>query len=109
MILIEIINDKKVWVYDKEESLLEVEKSLTSLLSNFDVNTEAMVQKLHQAREREVICFKFQTYKWTENEFSLHITMPSVEMQNCLISLYVKLKHWITEQFCIVLLQHTFD
>ena len=63
MILIEIINDKKVWVYDKEESLLEVEKSLTSLLSNFDVNTEAMVQKLHQAREREVICFKFQTYK----------------------------------------------
>ena len=44
-------------MFDKEESLLEIEKSLTSLLSEFDGNTEVMVQKLHQAREREVICF----------------------------------------------------
>ena len=67
MTLIEIINDRKVWVFDKEESLLEVEKSLTSLLSEYDGNTEVMVQKLHQAREREVICFN---HKLTENEFS---------------------------------------
>ena len=52
--LIEIINDKKIWVFDKEESLLEVEKSLTSLLSGFDSSTEEMVQTLHHTRDKQV-------------------------------------------------------
>ena len=54
MALIEKINDKKVWVFDKEESLLEVEKSLTGTLSEFDSKTEEMVQQLHQARDKQV-------------------------------------------------------
>ena len=55
--LIEIINDKKIWVFDKEESLLEVEKSLTSLLSGFDSSTEEMVQTLHHTRDKQVSLF----------------------------------------------------
>ena len=55
MALIELINDKKVRIFDKEESLLEVEKLLTRLLSEYDGNTEEMVQKLHQARDKQVL------------------------------------------------------
>ena len=55
MALIDLINDKKVRVFDKEESLLGVEKLLTRLLSEFDGNTEEMVQKLHQARDKQVL------------------------------------------------------
>ena len=52
--LIEKINEKKVWVFDKEEGLLEVEKTLTKTLSEFDNKTEEMVEKLHQARDTQV-------------------------------------------------------
>ena len=63
MALIELINDKKVRIFDKEESLLEVEKLLTRLLSEYDGNTEEMVQKLHQARDKQVL-FDKSSIRW---------------------------------------------
>ena len=54
MALIKKINDKKVWVFDKEESLLGIEKSLTRTISEFDSKTEEMVEQLHQARNKQV-------------------------------------------------------
>lgn len=48
------INDKKLWVFDKEEHLLGIVKQLTRILSDWDGDTEASVIKLHEARDRHV-------------------------------------------------------
>lgn len=52
--LIEIINDKKFWIFDKEESFLDIEKALTNKLSEFDGKADEMVDKLHAARDKQV-------------------------------------------------------
>ena len=49
--LTEMVNEKKVWIYDKEERLLGMSKLLTTILSDWDVETQCMVKKLRQARD----------------------------------------------------------
>ena len=49
--LTEMVNVKKVWIYDKEERLLGLAKLLTIVLSDWDAETRCMVKKLRQARD----------------------------------------------------------
>ena len=52
--LTEIVNEKKVWIYDKEEHLLGMSKQLTAIISDWDTETEQMIEKLHKARDVQV-------------------------------------------------------
>ena len=53
--LMEMVNEKKVWIFDKEECLLGMSKQLATIISDWDTQTDQMVQQLHQARDRQVI------------------------------------------------------
>ena len=53
--LTEIVNEKKVWIYDKEEHLLGMSKQLTAIISDWDTETQHMIEKLHKARDEQVI------------------------------------------------------
>ena len=48
------VNEKKVWIYDKEEHLLGMSKQLTAIVSDWDTETQQMIEKLHQARDHQV-------------------------------------------------------
>ena len=52
--LTEIVNEKKVWIYDKEEHLLGMSKQQTAIISDWDTETQQMIEKLHQARDQQV-------------------------------------------------------
>ena len=52
---IKLINDMKLWIFDKEECLLGLVKQLTIILSNWDNETEEMITELHSARDKQVI------------------------------------------------------
>ena len=54
-LLIEKIADKKVTIFDKEESLLGLVKQFTRLLSDWDNDTAEMIKLLHGARDKQVI------------------------------------------------------
>ena len=51
---IKLINDMKLWIFDKEECLLGLVKQLTRILSDWDNETEEMITKLHTARDKQV-------------------------------------------------------
>ena len=51
---IELINEMKLWIFDKEECLLGLVKQLTRILSDWDNETEEMITKLHTARDKQV-------------------------------------------------------
>ena len=51
---IELINEMKLWIFDKEECLLGLVKQLTRILSDWDRDTEEMITKLHNARDKQV-------------------------------------------------------
>ena len=93
MALIELINDKKVRIFDKEESLLEVEKLLTRLLSEYDNNTEEMVQKLHQARDKQVCLINLRfvghmnLYRISTAFKSLKSGNKSGNLKSCLLTI----------------------
>ena len=53
--LTEIVNEKKVWIYDKEEHLLGMSKQLTAIISDWDTETQQMIEKLHKARDVQVL------------------------------------------------------
>ena len=55
--LTDLVNEKKVWIYDKEEHLLGMSKQLTAIISDWDTETQQMIDKLHQARDEHVIHF----------------------------------------------------
>ena len=48
------VNEKKVWIYDKEEHLLGMSKQLTAIISDWDTETQQMIEKLHRARDKQV-------------------------------------------------------
>ena len=52
--LTEMVNEKKVWIFDKEECLLGMSKQLATIISDWDTETNQMIQQLHQARDRQV-------------------------------------------------------
>ena len=52
--LIEVVNEKKVWIYDKEEHLLGMSKQLTAIISDWDTETQQLIDKLHKARDEQV-------------------------------------------------------
>ena len=52
--LTEMVNEKKVWIYDKEEHLLGMSKQLTAIISDWDTETQQMIEKLHKARDEQV-------------------------------------------------------
>ena len=52
--LADTVNEKKVWIYDKEEHLLEMSKQLTAIISDWDTETQQMIEKLHKARDEQV-------------------------------------------------------
>ena len=52
--LTDAVNEKKVWIYDKEEHLLGMSKQLTAIISNWDTETQQMIEKLHKARDDQV-------------------------------------------------------
>ena len=59
--LTDMVNEKKVWIYDKEEHLLGMSKQLTAIISDWDTETQHMIEELHKARDRQVrlsCCFK---------------------------------------------------
>ena len=51
---VKLINDMKLWIFDKEECLLGLFKQLTRILSDWDSDTEEMITKLHNARDKQV-------------------------------------------------------
>ena len=55
--LTDVVNEKKVWLYDKEEHLLGMSKQLTAIISDWDTETQQMIDKLHQARDEQVNAF----------------------------------------------------
>ena len=55
--LTDVVNEKKVWIYDKEEHLLGISKQLTAIISDWDTETQQMIEKLHKARDEQVIAF----------------------------------------------------
>ena len=55
--LTDAVNEKKVWIYDKEEHLLGMSKQLTAIISDWDTETQQMIDKLHKARDEQVIYF----------------------------------------------------
>ena len=54
--LIEVVNEKKVWIFDKEECLLGMSKQLATIICDWDTQTDQMVQQLHEARDKQVVC-----------------------------------------------------
>ena len=52
--LTDAVNEKKVWIYDKEEHLLGMSKQLTAIISDWDTETQQMIEKLHKARDEQV-------------------------------------------------------
>ena len=52
--LTDMVNEKKVWIYDKEEHLLGMSKQLTAIISDWDTETHQMIEKLHKARDEQV-------------------------------------------------------
>ena len=52
--LTDMVNEKKVWIYDKEERLLGMSKQLTDIISDWDTETRQMIEKLHKARDEQV-------------------------------------------------------
>ena len=59
--LTEKINERKVLIYEKEEHLLGMSKQLTAIISDWDTETQHMIEELHQARDcnvRSSFCFK---------------------------------------------------
>ena len=52
--LIDMVNEKKVWILDKEEHLLGMSKQLTAVISDWDTETQELVDKLHNARDKQV-------------------------------------------------------
>ena len=52
--LTDAVNEKKVWIYDKEEHLLGMSKQLTAIISDWDTETQQMIENLHQARDEQV-------------------------------------------------------
>ena len=52
--LTDLVNEKRVWIYDKEEHLLGMSKQLTAIISDWDTETQQMIDKLHQARDQQV-------------------------------------------------------
>ena len=60
-VLTEKINERKVLIYEKEEHLLGMSKQLTAIISDWDTETQDMIEELHKARDRQVrlsCCFK---------------------------------------------------
>ena len=53
-LLTQLLNEKKVWIYDKEEHLLGMSKQLTAIISDWDTETHQMIVKLHEARDKQV-------------------------------------------------------
>ena len=53
-LLTDLLNEKKVWIYDKEEHLLGMSKQLTAIISDWDTETHQMIEKLHKARDEQV-------------------------------------------------------
>ena len=53
--LTEIVNEKKVWIFDKEECLLGMSKQLATIISDWDTQTDQMVQELYEARDTQVM------------------------------------------------------
>ena len=53
-LLTDLVNEKKVWIYDKEEHLLGMSKQLTAVISAWDTETQEMIEKLHEARDKHV-------------------------------------------------------
>ena len=53
--LTDTVNEKKVWIYDKEEHLLGMSKQLTAIISDWDTETQQMIEKLHKARDVQVL------------------------------------------------------
>ena len=51
---VKLINDMKLWIFDKEECLLGLVKQLTRILSDWDSDTEEMITKLNNARDKQV-------------------------------------------------------
>jgi hypothetical protein len=51
---VKLINDMKLWVFDKEECLLGIVKQLTRILSDWENDTEEMITILHDARDNQV-------------------------------------------------------
>ena len=49
-----IINDMKLWIFYKEECLLGLVKQLSRILSDWDSDTEEMITKLHNAKDKHV-------------------------------------------------------
>lgn len=49
-----MVNEKKVWIFDKEECLLGMSKQLATIISDWDTQTDQMVQQVHQARDKQV-------------------------------------------------------
>ena len=59
--LTEKINERKLLIYEKEEHLLGMSKQLTAIISDWDTETQHMIEELHKARDRQVrlsCCFK---------------------------------------------------
>ena len=56
-IVTDTLHEKKVWIYDKEEHLLGMSKQLTAIISDWDTETQQMIEKLHKARDEQVIAF----------------------------------------------------
>jgi hypothetical protein len=52
--LTDMVNEKKVWIFDKEEHLLGMSKQLTAVISDWDTETQQMIEKLHEARDEQV-------------------------------------------------------
>lgn len=48
------INNKKLWIFDKEECLNGLVKQLTRILSDWDDVTRDTVTTLHNARDKQV-------------------------------------------------------
>ena len=52
--LTEKINERKVLIYEKEEHLLGMSKQLTAIISDWDTETQHMIEELHKARDCQV-------------------------------------------------------
>ena len=55
--LTDVVNEKKVWIYDKEEHLLGMSKQLTAIISDWDTETQQMIDNLHQSRDQQVVTY----------------------------------------------------
>ena len=67
---IKLINDMKLWIFDKEECLLGLVKQLTRILSDWDNETEEMITKLHTARDKQVSSNTRNQFNSIRNQFN---------------------------------------